>query len=110
MTATSRLALVLEVSSTVLYPGADGVLTNGQLPTAMAGVTPCELRFSDGIRATGSLLAVEENGWLLLVLGYTTAQGRTVMAKGWALEQPGSERGPRFRIRSMIPAGPVAVS
>jgi hypothetical protein len=102
--------LVLEGSSTVLYPGAEGLIREGQLPTATAGVVDCQLRFADGACASGSLLAVEENGWLLLVLAYTTSQGRTVQARGWALEQPGAEPGPRFRIRSMLPPGPVSVT
>lgn len=110
MTAASLLTLVLNVSTTVLYPGAEGTLSDGELPTAMAGVTACELRFADGGCAQGSLLAVEENGWLLLVLGYSTSQGREVQSRGWALEQPEGEPGQRFRIRSMLPAGPVLVS
>lgn len=104
------LITILNVASTVLYPGAMGAVTGCGLPPMRAGVTQCELHFSDGICASGSLLGVEDNGWLLLVLGYTTAQGREVKAKGWALERPQGEDGERFRIRSMIPAGPVSVS
>ncbi|WP_263260209.1 hypothetical protein [Pseudomonas sp. RIT-PI-S] len=110
MTAAALPTTVLEVSTTVLYPGADGSISYGQLPIPLAGVVPCQLRFADGVCASGSLLAVEENGWLLLVHGYTTAQGRPVASRGWALEQPADEPGRRFRIRSMVPAGPVAVS
>lgn len=84
------------------------------LPSAEDGVVICQLEFSDGAHADGSLLAVEKNGWLLLVHQYTTAQGRSIPARAWALEQPtgnGEEQpGPRFRVRSMLPAGPVSAT
>jgi hypothetical protein len=110
MTAALPLITILNLASSVLYPGATGSITGPGLPSIMAGVKRCELHFADGVRASGSLLGVEENGWLLLVLGYTTAQGREVKAKGWALEQPEGQAGEQFRIRSMIPAGPVSVT
>lgn len=110
MTAALPLITILNVASTVLYPGASGAISGCELPPIVAGIKQCELHFADGIRANGSLLGVEDNGWLLLVLGYTTAQGREVKAKGWALEQLEGTAGERFRIRSMVPAGPVSVS
>jgi len=74
----------------------------------------CRLEFSDGSLANGSLLAVEENGWLLLVHEYTTTQGRSIPARAWAVEQPApSEPGQpvtSFRVRSMLPAGPVSAT
>lgn len=84
------------------------------LPSIEAGVVLCRLEFSDGALATGSLLAVEENGWLLLVHEYTTTQGRIIASRAWAVEQPEpSEPGQpaaRFRVRSMLPAGPVSAT
>ena len=108
MTAASPLTLILQVSATVLYPNAEGRIIGRQLPGPTAGVVKCELYFKDGARAESSLLSVEENGWLLLVLAYTTARGHSVPSRSWALEQcPNDPEG--FRIRSMIPAGPVEV-
>lgn len=108
MTTASPLTVVLQASATVLYPGVEGRLIGEHLPSPAAGVVECQLCFSDGACAAGSLLAVEENGWLLLVLAYTTTLGRSVPSRSWALEQrPNEPEG--FRIRSMIPAGPVEV-
>lgn len=71
----------------------------------------CRLEFNDGALATGSLLAVEENGWLLLVHEYVNAQGRSIPSRAWAVEQPAQSDqgadGEFFRVRSMVPAGPV---
>lgn len=84
------------------------------LPSAEAGVVLCRLEFSDGSLANGSLLAVEENGWLLLVHEYTTTQGRSIPARAWAIEQPtgNDQEQPvtSFRVRSMLPAGPVSAT
>lgn len=109
MTGQALPVTVLEVGGSVLYPGAEGAIERLPLPLPEAGITGCELRFADGARAQGSLLAVEENGWLLHVHGYTTGQGRAVPSRSWALEHPPENGSSRFRIRSMVPPGPVGV-
>jgi hypothetical protein len=110
MTATVTPEPFLDLSTNLLYPGAEGVLGSNKLPAARAGVVPCQLRFASGTRASGTLLAVEENGWLLLVHSHVSHQGREIPARAWALEQPDSDDTARFRVRSMVPAGPVPVS
>lgn len=110
MTAAVFSEPFLDLSANLLYPGAEGEIGNGRLPSAEAGVVPCQLRFAGGARASGALLAVEENGWLLLVHSHLTSQGREIPARAWALEQPDNGNAGCFRVRSMVPAGPVSVS
>lgn len=83
-----------------LYPGARGSL-QGTLPNAAAET--CEVAFSDGSVALGSL-AMERSDAAVLETGpYTTAAGTEIPAKKWGLEIGPEKNGARpFRVRRKL--------
>ncbi len=104
MPAEGRSAreLQLEASHTHLYPGARGIVS-GALPAGDQAVV-CEVAFSDGSVALGSLALSQKTEGLLETGPYTTAAGSEIPTKRWRLEISGDAAGPRrFRVRAKLP-------
>jgi hypothetical protein len=94
--------LRLEAVHTHLYPGLRGSLY-GALPGAATAAT-CEVAFSDGSVALGSLVMESGDEGVLETGPYTTAAGTEIAAKKWRLDITEAVKGPRpFRIRAKLP-------
>ena len=93
--------LRLEAVHTHLYPGLRGSLY-GALP-GKPKATTCEVAFSDGAVALGSLVMESDREGVLETGPYTTAAGTKIPAKRWRVEFNGSESTPGFRVRAKLP-------
>lgn len=92
--------LRLEAQHTHLYPGARGRL-HGSPPGAGAGT--CEVAFSDGSLALGSLKMEGPNVAVLETGPYITAAGTAIPVKKWGLEVGEAKNGARpFRVRKKL--------
>ena len=91
--------LRLEAAHTHLYPGLEGSVL-GALPAADEAAT-CQVTFSDGAMALGSLTVTQATEAILETDPYATAAGTTIPAKQWRLSLCREDEGPlRFRVRA----------
>lgn len=93
--------LRLEAVHTHLYPGLRGSLY-GALPGTTKAAT-CEVAFSDGSVALGSLAMESGNEGVLETGPYTTAAGTKIPAKRWRVDFDDAEGSPGFRVRAKLP-------
>ncbi|WP_193371101.1 hypothetical protein [Pelagibius marinus] len=93
--------LRLEAVHTHLYPGLTGSL-HGALPKDGQGAT-CEVAFSDGSQALGTLVMENGTQGVLETGPYTTAAGTGIPAKRWRVDFSDTESAPEFRVRAKLP-------
>ena len=95
--------LRLEAPHTHLYPGLVGNLV-GAIPAASAGqAAPCQVAFSDGTMALGSLTVTEATDAVLDAGPYMTAAGTKIPRKRWRIAlSRDNGRAVRFRVRAKL--------
>lgn len=78
----------------------------GALPSAEGGnASTCQVTFSDGSAALGTLMVGSGTEGVLETDPYTTAAGTKIPAKTWRLELSlGNEGNRSFRVREKLPS------
>lgn len=96
--------LRLEAAHTHLYPSLKGRVF-GALPSAAdQKASTCQVAFSDGAMALGTLETRSESDAVLETDRYTTAAGTSIPAKRWRLQIcHGGDGRCCFRVREKLP-------